>query len=143
MPEHRRYTRKQKLATVLAADIVGVTAAAEQAGIPHQTVSYWLLRPEFSEYRRRAREELAEEVKVVVHLAWQRVAEGLEAGVYEPRDALFAAEKASTILQLITGQATSRDEHRELLADFDDHERDAVADWLHDLARERLVPDAD
>lgn len=137
-PRRRHYTRKEKLAAVMAAEMVGVTEAAEQAGIPHQTLSYWMERPEFSEYRRKAREDLVEEVGIVAHLAWQRVAEALQAGSLEPRDALFAADKATSLYQLVSGQATSRSEHRELLADFDDHERDAVAAWLHDLARERL-----
>lgn len=136
--KRRKYTRRQKLSAVMAAEMVGVTQAAEQSGIPHQTISYWLERPEFGEYRRKAREELAEEVEVVAHLAWQRVAEALRGGRLEPRDALFAADKATTLYQLVSGQATSRTEHRELLADFDDHERDAVADWLRELARERL-----
>jgi len=122
----------------MAAELVGVTAAAEQAGIPHQTVSYWMELPEFGEYRRKAREDLVEEVGIVAHLAWQRVAEALLAGKLEPRDALFAADKATTLYQLVSGAATSRTETRELMADFDDHERDAMAEWLHEQARQRL-----
>ena len=50
------------------------------------------------------------------------------------RDAMFAAEKASTILQLVTGEATQRTEHRELTESLDDHEREllsaAIDEWL-------------
>ena len=140
--QRRRYTKKQKLSVVMAAELVGVTVAAEQSGIPHQTVSYWLERPEFGEYRRKAREDMAEEVGVVAHLAWQRVAEALRAGTLEPRDALFAADKATTLYQLVTGEATARTENRELLADFDDHERGAVADWLREIVRQKAEADA-
>jgi hypothetical protein len=61
----------------------------------------------------------------------------------EARDAIFASEKAATIMQLLSGQATSRTETRELLADFDDHEREGVAEWLHEIARQRMAADVD
>lgn len=134
MPTRRRYTKHQKLSVVMAADMIGVTAAAEQAGIPHRTVGYWLDQPEFAEYRRKAREDLVEEVEVAAHLAWQRVSEALQANTLEPRDALFAADKATTLLQLVTGNATSRTEHKELTEGLDDSEREqlrkAIDDWL-------------
>src|SRR5512146_268692 len=116
----------------MAAELVGVTAAAEQSGIPHQTVSYWLERPEFGEYRRKAREDMAEEVGVVAHLAWQRVAEALRANKLEPRDALFAADKATTLYQLVTGEATSRLEHRDVSDTLNDEERDTLAKILRE-----------
>lgn len=128
--------KRQKLSAVLAADMVGVVAASEQTGIPESTIRYWAQRPEFAEYRARAREDMAEEVGLVAHLAWQRVAEALRAGTLEPRDALFAADKATTLYQLVTGSATSRTETRELLADFDDHERETVAEWLRSMTKE-------
>src|SRR5512147_138178 len=93
--------KRQKLAAVLAAEISGVVAAERQTGIPASTIRYWMDRPEFAEFRSRAREEMAEEVKVVAHLAWMRVAEALRAGTMEPRDALFAADKATAMYQLV------------------------------------------
>jgi hypothetical protein len=132
--ERRRYTRKQKLSVVMAAELVGVTTAAEQAGVPHRTVGYWLERPEFAEYRRKVREDLAEEVAVVAHLAWQRVGEALRADKLEPRDALFAADKATTLLQLVTGQATGRTEHRDLTTSFDDAEWEQLKNVLREAA---------
>lgn len=134
----RRYTRKQKLAAVLAADMGGVVMAERETGIPESTIRTWVERPEFAEYRAKAREDLAEEVRIVAHLAWKRVAEGLLAGTFEPRDALFAAEKASTISELVSGHATSRSEHRSVTDGLDDHERvqlrDAIDDWLKERA---------
>lgn len=112
MATKRRYDQKQKLSAVLAADLVGVTAAAEQTGIPHQTISYWLDDPKFSDIRRKTREDLADEIKTVAHLAWQRVAQTI--GQMEPRDALFAAEKATSLQLLMSGEATARTESREL-----------------------------
>ena len=125
-------SQKQKLAAVMAAEMVGVRKAAEQTGIPKQTISDWINDPKYGHFRTKTREDLAEEVKVVAHLAWKRVAETLP--MMEPRDAMFAAEKASTILQLVTGEATQRTEHRELTESLDDHEREllsaAIDEWL-------------
>lgn len=134
--KQRKYTKKQKLSVVLAAEMVGVTEAARQAGVPQQTVSYWLDDPKLGEFRSKAREDMAEEAKMVAHLAWRRVAELIPE--MDPRDATFAAEKASEYYQLLTGEATSRTESRELLSGFDDGEKEAAAGWLLKVARERL-----
>ena len=134
MTERRRYTRKQKLSAVLAAEMSGVVVAAETTGIPESSIRYWAQKPEFAEYRAKAREDLAEEVGIVAHLAWQRVAEALRADRLEPRDALFAADKATTLYQLVTGQATTRSEHRDITDTMDDTERAklaaAIDEWL-------------
>ena len=136
--QRRKYTAKQKLSAVMAAELVGVTVAAEQSGVPHRTLGYWLDQPQYAEYRRKAREDLVEEVGVVANLAWQRVAEALRAGTLEARDALFAADKATTLFQLVTGEATSRTETRDLTEQMADHERQALADaidgWLKETA---------
>lgn len=127
-----RYTKPQKLAAVLAAEIGGVVQAQDQTGIPESTIRYWLDQPEFAQFRAMAREEMADEIKVVAHLAWRRVAETLPS--MDPRDAIFAAEKATSLLQLVTGEATARTETREITEGMSDHERDALRDaideWL-------------
>src|SRR5665213_1580845 len=97
MAERRRYTKRQKLSAVMASDMLGVVAASDQSGIPATTIEYWLHKPEFAEFRTKTREDLVEEVGIVAHLAWQRVAEALKRGDLEPRDALFAADKATTL----------------------------------------------
>jgi Asp-tRNA(Asn)/Glu-tRNA(Gln) amidotransferase B subunit len=137
MPERRRYERTTMLSVVMAADMVGVVAAAEQSGIPESTIRYWAEKPEFAEYRAKAREDMEHEVAIVAHLAWQRVAEALRENRLEPRDALFAADKATTLYQLVSGQATVRTENREILHDFADGEKEALEDWLHEIAKER------
>jgi transposase-like protein len=135
----RRYTTKEKLSAVLAADMVGLNAAAKQTGIAKQTIDYWMDRPEFGQFRTKAREDMAEEIKVVAHLAWQMAAEALRSGRMEPRDILFAAEKATNLQLLMTGEATSRTETRSLTDDLDDHE----AEVLGELIREELERRAD
>lgn len=132
MTERRKYTRKQKLAAVLASDIGTMTQTSEQTGIPLSTIKYWVDQPEFAAFRSKAREDLADEVMVVAHLAWKRVAQAIIAGDMEPRDALFAADKASTLAQLLTGAATARVEVNDI-ATLDDHETQTLRDWLDGL----------
>lgn len=136
MPTKRQYTKRTKLAAVMAAEISGVTQAAEQTGIPHQTISYWMDSPEFGEIRRKTREDLAEEIKTVAHLAWSHVAKSLASGQMEPRDAIFAAEKATTLQLLMTGEATARTENVSITDGLDDHEKQALGDAIRsELAR--------
>jgi transposase-like protein len=133
MTERRRYTKKQKLAAVMAAEMSGVTQAERETGIPKETIHYWLNRPEFAQFRTKAREEMAEEIKVVAHLAWMRTAEALYANTLEPRDVLFAAEKASSLVQLLAGQPTSRTETRTWTDDLNDDEKQRLRDWIDSL----------
>ena len=138
MAERRRYTKRQKLSAVIAADLTGVVATADGSGIPESTIRYWAQQPEFAEYRARAREDMAEEVGIVAHLAWRRVAEALRAGTLEPRDALFAADKATTLYQLVTGEATTRTEQRDITAELKPEEAAKLAndidEWLKVVA---------
>ena len=131
--KRRRYTRRQKLSAVLAADMTGVIATEEATGIPESTIRYWMEQPEFAAYRAKAREDLKDEITVVAHLAWQRVAEGLHKNLLEPRDALFAAEKATSQYLLMSGEATGRLETRDLTDDITDDERARLRDWINSL----------
>lgn len=132
----RTYTKRQKLAAVLAAEMGGVVQAERQTGIPESSIRYWMESPEFAEIRAKTREDLADEIKVVAHLAWQRIAEALRAGTMEPRDALFAAEKATGLRLLMSGEATERTEHRDITDGLDDHERAALNEAIRaELAR--------
>jgi hypothetical protein len=140
-PIRKHRDRRTKLGAVVLAEIVGVTQAGEQTGIPKQTIQYWLERPEFGPYRTRAREDLAKEITAVVHLAWTRVAEGLERGEFEPRDILTAAEKSTALMQLVTGQATERVET--ITSGMNDHEREQLRNVLKQAIAERETVDAD
>lgn len=136
----RRYTKRQKATTVIAAEMVTVAAAAEAAGVPESTVRYWMDSPEFVELRAKTREDMAEESAALAHKALEAIQRRL--GEFEPRDLTILYGVLVDKSQLLSGQATGRLEHRELLADFDDHETDAMREWLRGLARERLAADA-
>jgi hypothetical protein len=113
--------KRVRLAAVLAAETSGVVLAAKATGIPESTIRGWLDSPEFAEIRAKTKDDLADEVKVAGFLAWRRVIETMP--TMHPRDAIFAAEKAVTILQLLTGAATSRLEMRDVTDTLDDHEK--------------------
>lgn len=128
MATKRSYTKRQKLAAVMAAEMGGVVQAERQTGISESTIRYWMDRPEFADIRAKTREDLADEIKVVSHLAWSRIAESLRDGTMEPRDAIFAAEKATSLQLLMTGGATSRTETRDISGSLTDSDvRDAIA----------------
>ena len=118
----------------MAAEMSGLTETAKTTGIPKSTIAYWLESPEFAQIRTRTREALADEIKTVAHLAWQRIGESLRDGTMEPRDAVFAAEKATSLYQLVTGMATTRTESRDISGTLSDadliaaiREADAIA----------------
>jgi|GEM_PF-1989260 len=136
MTERRRYTKRTKLAAVMAAEMGGVVQAQDQTGIPESTIRYWMDQPEFAQVRAKTREDLAEEISTVAHLAWQRVARALASGEMEPRDAIFAAEKATSLQLLMSGEATARTENVSITDGLDDHEKAALGGAIRDeLAR--------
>ena len=118
--QQRRYTKRTKLAAVMAAEMGGVVQAQDQMGIPESTIRYWMGDPELAQIRAKTREDLADEIKMVAHLAWQRVTNALRTGEMEPRDAIFAAEKATSLQILMTGGATARTETRDISGTLSD-----------------------
>ena len=136
MAERRRYTKSQKMAAVIAAEFTTPQAAAEGLDIPQSNVYYWFNAPEFVELRKKTREDMAEETAALAHKVLGVITAKLPD--YEPKDLNTLYGILVDKSQLLTGEATSRTEHRELLGDFDDHERDAMAEWLRKVALEQL-----
>lgn len=137
--QQRRYTRRQKMTTVLAAELTSAEAAAEAAGIPRSTLQYWMDDPELAPLRQNARQMLAEEMAVIARLATQKLGEAIRAGVVEPRDLIMAAGMATDKTQLLSGAATSRTETRDLTDTLDDHERAALRDVIDSVVREGAI----
>lgn len=136
----RHYTRRQKVTAVMAAEMTGIRTTAEAMSIPPSTVQYWFDDPDFAQYRAKTREEIAPEAIAIIHEALAMVRRKLDQ--FEPRDLSVLIGVLTDKAQLLTGEATSRNEHRELLAGFDDGEREAVADWLREVTRQRMTADA-
>jgi len=132
----RRYTKRQKLTAVIAADMTSVEAAAEASGVPRRTLRNWMDDPAMAALRHNAREHLAEEMTVIARLATQKLGEAIRDGRLEPRDLILAAGMATDKSQLLSGQATGRVETRDLTATLDDHERAALRGILDGVLAE-------
>jgi len=88
-----------------------------------------MVSPEFATLRARTREEVAELFWVVVQEGVQEVRKGLNSE--EPlRDKAQAIGILYDRYALLSGQATSRTEHRDLTASLDDHERATLRDLI-------------
>ena len=120
---------KTRAEAVGIALVSGDSEAARQTGIPVRTINEWRSSPEFAELRARTREEVAD-------LYWATVQEGIEqvriglGGEQPLRDKAQAVGILHDRWALLTGQATSRTEHRDLTADLDDHEKQTLRDLI-------------
>ena len=126
MPTHRRYTKREKVVAVLAADASSTLAAAEATGIPRTTIIEWMDRPEFVELRQNAREGMAEDALMVARLAWKKLGQAIANGELEPRDLVIATGMATDKSQLLNGGATNRTEARDITGTISDAELDAA-----------------
>ena len=124
----RSYTRRQKVTAIIAAEMTNAATAAEQAGIPESTLRYWMDNPKFAELRAKTREEEASGFRVIVHRVQERLFELIP--TMEPRDLTILLGVATDKSELLMGAATSRTEHRDLTAGFDDHESALLGDMF-------------
>lgn len=122
----RRYTKRQKLTAVIAADMTSAEAASEATGIPRRTIGYWLDDPDLADLRHNARERMAEETLTVARLAWGKLAERIKSGDIETRDLVLATGMATDKAQLLNGGATARSENRDITGTITDAELSAA-----------------
>lgn len=131
----RRYSKRQKITAVIAAEMTTQAAAAEKLGIPETTLAYWYDQPEFAEYRAKTREELGPEGIALAHNVLAEIKRRLPE--FEPRDLSTLLGILVDKAQLVTGQATSRTETKDITAALEDHEKEALADAIDDWLKER------
>lgn len=115
--------------------MTSLTETADTTGIPKSTIAYWLEDPELAAIRTKTREDLADEIKAVAHLAWANVGAALRDGTMEPRDAIFAAEKATSLQILMSGGATARTELRDVSGTLTDADLAEAIRAAEDYAR--------
>lgn len=135
--KRRRYTKRQKVTAVIAAEMTTQAAAAEEAGIPRKTLAYWMDSPEFAIYRQKTREELGPEGIALAHKVLAEIMRRLPE--FEPRDlsTLFGIliDKA----QLVTGHATERTETRDITDTLNPEAMEALADDIDEWLKKRTV----
>jgi hypothetical protein len=114
MTTRRRYTAKQRAEAAGIAIVEGVTRAGEQTGIPKTTIQRWLAKPECVQMRTTAREEFLADIYVGMQIGSDALAQGLA----DPEVPLNHKAAAWSALvdryALLSGEATSRSETRQL-----------------------------
>ena len=138
----RRYTHRQKMNAVVAAEMTSLTAAAEAGGIPKTTLSRWMHDPEAVQARTKTREEMADDAKRLAHLAYTALSRKIMAGEVDGRDLVTAYGVATDKSQLLSGAPTERTETRSLSESLPDHEKEALADAIDAWIKERPSVDA-
>jgi hypothetical protein len=118
MTTNRRYTKRQKLATVMAAEMSTVAQAAKAIGAPESTVRYWMDDPSFAEFRAKTRDDMVEGTALLAHRILGRISETLDQ--FEPRDLTILFGVMVDKAQLLSGNATGRLETRDLSGSLSD-----------------------
>lgn len=139
----RRYTKAEKIASVMAAEMTSPTAAAQASGVPETNIRRWRDDPELAEYGAKTREELADGTRMLVGLLVDTIAAAIRAGKFEPRDLAVLLGITVEKSQLLGGGPTSRTETRTLSDDFDDDEKQRLRDWIDALPTTADVPEGD
>jgi hypothetical protein len=113
------------------AAVEGVTRAEEATGIPKQTIDYWTHKPEFGHLRTTARETVIESFWVGIQVGVDQVTSAMK----DERTPVHQKAAALAVLAdkyaLLNGEATSRSEHTELPAPFDDEEKRALREAIN------------
>lgn len=115
----------------MAAVAVNAEAAAEQTGVPRRTIRYWLDAPEFADLRQKTQRDQAEGARVLALEVAGEIRRRLPE--FEPKDLAVLYGILVDKAQLMSGEATTRTETRDLTGDLDDHERKALRDLLTDV----------
>ena len=113
--------RRERAQAVLLADALNSTEeAGKRLGIPPRTIRRWRDDPELAELVRKTREETADDVKVAMVLAWERIIQRLKADAVETKELIVLAGVAFDKHQLATGGATARTEARDITGTLSD-----------------------
>jgi hypothetical protein len=131
---HRRYTKAQKAEAVAAATLSNTAAAAEELGIPENTIRYWLDSPEFVELRTKTRDEVGERLWSAIQVGIDEVAKGLRSDA-PLRDKATAVGILYDKHALLTGGATARSENRDITGTLSDADVATAIRYAEDLTR--------
>jgi hypothetical protein len=111
--------------------------ASRQTGIPGRTIRAWVESPEFAELRQTPREEVGEAMWVAIQEAVHQLQQGLTNPKAYLRDKVAAFEALVTKRALIVGEATSREETKDITRD------DYESELLGEVVRAELARRAD
>lgn len=138
---NRRYTKRAKIAAVVAAELSSNLAVQDATGISEANIRRWRDDPELAKYIDKTREELADGTQMLAHRALERISATLED--FEPRDLVTLFGVMVDKAQLLSGGATARTESRDITGTLSDADvRDAIqaADDLIGAGARRTTP---
>ena len=122
---NRRYTKRAKIAAVVAAELSSNLAVQDATGISEANIRRWRDDPELAKYIDKTREELADGTQMLAHRALERISATLDA--FEPRDLVTLFGVMVDKAQLLSGGATARTESRDITGTLSDADvRDAI-----------------
>lgn len=130
----RHYAKREKATAVIAAELTSNLAVERATGIPNSTVSRWRDDPELQIFVDKTRDVMAEEMSGLAALAMQAIQAKLRAGEFEPRDLVVLLGVAMDKALLLSGDATSRSETRDITGSIADAD---IADIIREA--EHLV----
>ncbi len=114
----RRYTKREKVTAVIAAEMTSAKAAERATGVPHQTILRWRDDPTMRIYLDKTRDELADDAKGLAGLAAEQIRRRI--GEFEPRDLVMLYGVGTDKNLLLSGDATSRTETRDITGSLPD-----------------------
>lgn len=139
--KRRQYTRRDKAEVVGLAEVKGVRRAARESGVPVSTVESWRMSSEFAQLRTQKREDVAQEVWAAFQTGIHRLIE-----LIPQTDDLGKVAVATGVIfdkyALMSGEATSRNETRDLTARLNEAQADGLMNDIDEWLASRAV-DAD
>jgi len=118
------HTKKDKLVTVIAAEVDGIRAAAKLANVTRETVRRWRTDEELLPYVMGARRQIMGDVTESAQRAWALTLARLRDTPDDipTRELLAIASESTNKMQLLGGGATQRTEHKDVTEYFDDEQ---------------------
>lgn len=114
----RHYTKQEKIAAVVTAELSSNVAAERATGIPEASIRRWRDDPELAKYIDKTREDLAEGTSMLAHRVLERISATLDQ--FEPRDLTILFGVMVDKAQLLSGAATARTESRDITGTLSD-----------------------
>lgn len=129
---NRTYSQEERAEAIGLALSVGVNRAGEQLGIPHRTISNWMVRPEAVALVARSERDVAARLWEAVDVGTEAVLAGLRDPSARLSDKAAALRVVAEQWQLLSGRATARTETSTSMA-FE--EREALRVFTDQLER--------
>lgn len=120
MTQRRSYSKRQKMTAVLAAELTNPSAAEEATGISRTNIRRWRDDPEMAVYVQKTRDQLGEEMRALAALAVDTIQSYVRSGKFEARDLVTLLGVATEKSLLLSGDATSRTETRDITGTIPD-----------------------